>query len=74
MELRGDGENRGSSGGRQTKETERVEHGVNGRPHPTAESLRKSPRPLRRPPVFPLKRGAADNRTLATEVPKARCN
>ncbi len=31
MELRDDGENRGSSEGRQTKGIERVEHGVNGR-------------------------------------------
>ncbi len=44
------------------------------RPHTIAESLRKSPRHLRRPPVSPLQRGAADDRTLATEVTKARCN
>ncbi len=31
MELRGDGENRGSSEGGQRKETERVEDGVDGR-------------------------------------------
>ncbi len=31
MELRDDGENRGSSEGRQTKGIERVEHGVDGR-------------------------------------------
>ncbi len=31
MELRDDGENRGSSEGRQTKGIERVEYGVNGR-------------------------------------------
>ncbi len=39
-----------------------------------AESLRQPPRPLRRPPVLPLQRGAASYRTLATEVPQARCN
>ncbi len=41
------------------------------RPHSIAESLRQS---LRRPPVSPLQRGAADNRTLATKVPNAGCN
>ncbi len=44
------------------------------RPHSIAESLRQSPRPLRRPLVSPLHRGATDDQTLATEVPQARCN
>ncbi len=39
MELRDDGENRGSSGGRQTKESERVEHGVNGRQTEGVEAM-----------------------------------
>ncbi len=39
MELRDDGENRGSSGGRQTNGIERVEHGVNGRQTEGVEAM-----------------------------------
>ncbi len=39
MELREDGENRGSTEGRQTKGIERVEHGVNGRQTEGVEAM-----------------------------------
>ncbi len=42
------------------------------RPHSPAESLRQSLQPLNRLTVSPLRRGAADNRTLAKEIPQAR--
>ncbi len=39
MELRDDGENRGSSEGRQTKGIERVENGVDGRQTKGVDSM-----------------------------------
>ncbi len=39
MELRGDGENRGSSEGGQRKEIERVEEGVDGRQTKGVEAM-----------------------------------
>ncbi len=39
MELRGDGENRGSSEGSQRKEIERVEDGVDGRQTKGVEAM-----------------------------------